>query len=321
MARYALRRLIAAIPVIILMTLMVFSVTYLIPGDPAQVLLGPADISPEVYEAVREQMGLNEPFLSRYLIWLLNIGRGDLGYSYLSRQPVTVLLGRALPVTFQLMVFSLAIALAIAIPAALISALWRGSWLDTLVTPLSFVGLSLPRFWLALGLIYLFAVRLRWLPASGFTPISEDLGANLRSMVLPSLTLGILLSTGLTRFLRANLIDASIQDYVRTAQMKGIPTRQVVIRHIFKNGWLPFMTVLGLEAALLLGGTVLIEDVFALPGMGRLALQAILLRDYLVVQGVVLTLGLLFVLINLAVDLIYAILDPRIRLEAERAEG
>lgn len=319
MLRYIFQRLLAAVPVLLLMSFLVFSLTYLIPGDPVRVVLGTADVPDEVYQATLERLGLNQPFVERYFRWLGDVVQGDLGTTYISQQSIAEMLGRALPVTLQLMMASMILALAIAIPSALVSALWRGSLIDMIVTPISFVGLSIPRFWLALWLIYFFAVRLRLLPATGYTSPTEDLGQNIRGMILPSLTLGILLSTGLTRFLRASLLDAAIQDHVRTARMKGLPERLVIRNHILRNASLPFMTIVGLETAFLLGGTVLIEDVFALPGMGRLALQSILLREYLTVQAIVLILGTFFVVINLAIDLLYAMLDPRVRLDSREA--
>lgn len=319
MLGYIFQRLLAAIPVLLLMSFLVFSLTYLIPGDPVRVVLGTADVPDEVYQATLERLGLNQPFIERYFHWLGDVVQGNLGTTYISQQSIAEMVGRALPITLQLMVSSMILALAIAIPSALVSALWRGSLIDMIVTPISFVGLSIPRFWLALWLIYFFAVRLRLLPATGYTSPTEDLGQNIRGMILPSLTLGILLSTGLTRFLRANLLDAAIQDHVRTARMKGLPERLVIRNHILRNASLPFMTIVGLETAFLLGGTVLIEDVFALPGMGRLALQSILLREYLTVQAIVLILGTFFVVINLAIDLLYAMFDPRVRLDGREA--
>jgi peptide/nickel transport system permease protein len=302
------------IPTLLLVSMLVFLITYLIPGDPSLTLLG-MEVSPEAREAMRVQLGLDQPVHIRYGIWLANVLQGDLGKSIFGQFPVTQLIGRALPVSLQLMLSTIIISLAIAIPAATISAVYKNTWIDTAVTLVTFTGLSLPAFWLAIMFIYVFAVNLQVLPAGGFVRIEQDLLGNLRTMILPSVTLGIVYSTGLTRFLRAGILDVLNEDYVRTARMKGVIEWRVLVRHVLKNAMIPFITVLGLEMAWLLGGSVLIENVFALPGMGRLALNAILQRDYSLVQGIALVMALLFLTINLAVDILYAFLDPRVRLE------
>jgi len=311
--RYILHRLLSAIPVLLAVTLLVFLITFLIPGDPTYTLLG-MEVTEDMRQALRVQLGLDRPFHVRYGIWLWNVLHGDLGRSIFGQFKVTYLIGRALPVSLELMALSLTVSLLIAVPAAILSAVKKNTRVDVVVTLAAFTGLSLPAFWLAIMLIYLFAVYLRILPASGFVRVSENLLGNLRTMILPSMTLGIILSTGLMRFLRAGILDVLNEDYVRTARMKGVLERIVLIRHVLKNALIPFITILGLEVGWLLGGSVIIENVFALPGMGRLAMNAILQRDYNLVQGVVLVLAGLFILINLAVDLICAMLDPRIRL-------
>jgi len=312
-ARYILHRLLSAIPVLLAITLLVFLITFLIPGDPTYTLLG-MEVTEDMRQALRVQLGLDQPFHVRYGIWLWNVFHGDLGRSIFGQFKVTYLISRALPVSLELMALSLTVALLIAVPAALISAVKKNTRVDVVVTLAAFTGLSLPAFWLAIMLIYLFAVAWRILPASGFVRVSENLAGNLRTMILPSMTLGIILSTGLMRFLRAGILDVLNEDYVRTARMKGVREPFVLLRHVLKNALIPFITILGLEIGWLLGGSVIIENVFALPGMGRLAMNAILQRDYNLVQGVVLVLAGLFILINLAVDLICAVLDPRIRL-------
>jgi peptide/nickel transport system permease protein len=311
--KYILLRLASTLPVVFIMTLIVFAITYLIPGDPATVMLGP-DASPVQIEAVREQMGLNKPFLVRYGLWLSYVGQGDLGTSYFSNVPVTVLIKRAMPVSLELMAFGTMIALLIAIPAALISATKKNSPFDLLATAGAFAGISIPSFWLGIVLVWIVAVRWGLLPASGYVPPTEDLVRNLRGMVLPSLTLGLIMAAELMRYLRSGLLKTLAEDYIQTARMKGVRETVILFRHAFKNALIPFITVLGLALAQLLGGTIVIEEVFAIPGMGRLGLNGILNRDYMVVQAVVLIMATAFVLVNLIVDILYSVLDPRIRL-------
>jgi peptide/nickel transport system permease protein len=289
-------------------------ITYLIPGDPTLTLLG-MEVTEEMRQTLRVQLGLDKPVYVRYAIWLWDVLHGNLGQSIFGQFKVTWLIGNALPVSFELMILAITIALAIAIPAAIISAVRKNTWVDVGITLASFTGLSLPSFWLAIMLIYLFAVNLKVFPATGYVRWGENPLRNLRHMILPSVTLGVIYSTGLMRFLRAGLLDVLNEDYVRTARMKGVAEWRVLTRHVLKNAMIPFITVLGMEMAFLLAGTVFIENVFALPGMGRLVVNAILQRDYVLVQGTVLFIAVLFVVINLLVDILYAWLDPRVRLE------
>jgi peptide/nickel transport system permease protein len=312
--RYIFYRLLSMIPTLLLISILVFLITALIPGDPTMTLVG-MEVTESQRDALRVQLGLDKPVIVRYGIWLINVFKGDLGQSMFGQFKVTYLIGRAMPVSLELMLFTILIALTIAVPAAIISAVKKNTWVDVVVTMGTFAGLSMPAFWLAIMAIYFFAVNLKILPATGYVRLEEEgLWRNLRSMILPSFTLGILYSTGLMRFLRAGLLDVLNEDYIRTARMKGVIEWRVLIRHVLKNALIPFVTVLGLEMAWLLGGSVFIENVFALPGMGRLVLNAILQRDYPLVQGIVLVMAGLFLLINLAVDILYAFLDPRVRM-------
>jgi peptide/nickel transport system permease protein len=312
MARYLLVRLVNAVPVLVLVSFLVFLITYLLPGDPATVILGLA-ATPESLAAVRDRLGLDQPLLQRYLVWIGLVLQGDLGTALVSRLPVTELLARALPVTLQLTVGALVIALAVAIPLGIVTAVWRGTWIDSVGSLLTFAGLAVPGFWLGILLIYLFAVELRWLPASGYVRMSDGLVDNLRSMILPWITLGAFLAAPLTRYLRSSMIAVLAEDYVITAEMKGISPRRVVLVHAARNALIPFVTVLGMQFAYLLGGTIIIEEVFALPGMGRLAFRALFDREYPVLQAVALVVAGGFVIVNLVVDLVYAYLDPRVR--------
>ena len=313
MTRYLVVRLLGVIPTLIGISLLVFGVTYLIPGDPAQIMAG-SESSPEILAALRKQWGLDQPVYVRYLAWAGNIALGNLGDSYFSRQTVLQLVSNALPVTVELAVLALLVAVVIAVPTAVVSAVRQGSWFDLTAAALGFVGLSIPGFWLGIMLIYLFAVQWQIFPAGGFTPVSKGIWPNLQSMILPAIALGTFASTQLMRYLRASLLDVLHADYIRTARAKGLHERLVLFRHAVRNALIPFMTVLGVQMGYLLGGTVITEQVFALPGMGRLVLSAVLNRDYQVATGIIFLIAAAFVFINLLVDLLYPVLDPRIRL-------
>ncbi len=318
MTRYLLLRVLGVIPTLLGITILVFGITYLIPGDPALIIAG-TDASPEVIDQLRRRWGLDQPVWVRYGIWFGNILQGNLGESYFSRQTVVQLVGNALPVTLELAILSLLVAVVIAVPAGILSAVKVGSWFDVAAAAVSFVGLSIPGFWLGIMLIYVFGVYFQILPAGGFTPLERGLVANLQSMILPAIALGTFASTQLMRYLRASLLDVLNADYIRTARAKGVREWAVLVRHAVRNALIPFTTVLGVQMGYLLGGTVIIESVFALPGMGRLVLTAILNRDYQVATGIILLIAAAFVLINLVVDLLYPVLDPRVRLA--RPEG
>jgi peptide/nickel transport system permease protein len=311
--RYVVFRLLNVIPTLFVVSVLVFLVTYLIPGDPAVVLAG-TEAPPDVVAQIRHAWGLDQPIYVRYGVWVANLARGNLGESYFSHQTVWQLVGHAFPVSLELAVLALLIALLIALPAGVLSAVKAGSAFDLAATAFGFVGLSIPGFWLGIMLIYLFGVALRWLPAGGYVPLSQGLAPNLKSMILPAIALGAFSSTQLMRYLRASLLDVLHADYVRTGRAKGLAERAVLLRHALRNALIPFTTVLGIQLGTLLGGTVITESVFALPGMGRLVLGSILNRDYQVATGIILLIAFAFVLINLAVDLLYPVLDPRVRL-------
>ncbi|MBA2447990.1 MAG: ABC transporter permease [Chloroflexi bacterium] len=313
MTRYLALRLLSVVPTLFGISVLVFGITYLIPGDPALIMAG-SEATPEAVAGLRRQWGLDEPAYVRYAAWLGNLTRGNFGDSYFSRQTVLQLVGNALPITLELAILSLLVAIVIAVPTGIVSAVKAGSWFDVGAAALGFVGLSIPGFWLGIMLIYVFAVYLQLLPAGGFTPLSAGLIPNLQSMLLPSIALGTFASTQLMRYLRASLLDVLHADHIRTARAKGLGEQAVLIRHALRNALIPFMTVLGVQMGYLLGGTVITESVFALPGIGRLVLTAILNRDYQVATGIILLIATAFVLINLLVDLLYPVLDPRVRL-------
>ncbi len=312
MSTYLIQRLLQAIPVLFLISAIVFTVTYFIPGDPAMIVLGQG-ASEEALQAVRERLQLDQPLPIRYGVWLSDMVRGDLGNSILSRQPVTTLVGRALPITMYLTLFALIIAVAISIPLGTIAALKRNTWIDVLATTWSFLGVSIPGFWLAMMLVYVFGVRLQWVPLQGYIDPRTNLGDSLKTMILPAITLGVFLSGPLTRYLRSSILQTLSLEHVVVARAKGLSQQQVLNRHILRNSFIPFITVLGIQLGYLIGGAVIVENVFTLPGIGALAVSAIGNRDYPLIQGITLVIAAGFVLINLVVDLLYAVLDPRIR--------
>jgi peptide/nickel transport system permease protein len=314
MGNYILRRLLQGIPVLVLITAIVFLVVYFIPGDAAMVVLGQS-ATPERLEAMRHRMGLDEPLPVRYGLWLKQILQGDLGRSLVYQLSVWTLIGRALPITLYLTLFSLLIALVIAVPAGMLAALKRNTWIDLVATTWAFLGVSIPGFWLGIMLLIVFGVKLQWVPLSGYVSPFDDPAESLRTMILPAFTLGVFLSGPLTRYLRSSMLQTMSQEFVLVARAKGLSERKVIARHILRNSLIPFVTVIGVQLGYLIGGAVVIENVFALPGVGDLAVSAIGNRDYPVIQGVVLVVATGFVLINIAIDVLYAILDPRIRVD------
>ncbi len=312
MVAYTARRLLAAVPVMLLVATGVFFLLRLTPGDPAGIILGP-DATEERRQELRRELGLEDPLPVQYVRWLGKIARGDLERSLFLDQPVTsALLERAQP-TLLLTVMALVVAVAIGLPTGILAAHRRGSWLDLGSMGVAMVGIAMPTFWLGLNLIFVFAVVLRWLPVAGYQPPSAGLWESLRYLILPAVTLGVAQGALLARMTRSMMLEVLNQDYVRTARAKGVMERTVVVRHALRNAFLPLLTVIGLTFAALMGGAVVTEQIFNIPGVGRLLIQAIGRRDFPLVQGTVLVIAALYVLINLLVDLLYAVVDPRIR--------
>jgi len=311
-AAYFVQRLLAVIPVMAVVVTVVFLLIHLIPGDPVSVMLGP-DASPAQIEATRRALGLDRPLHEQLFRFYSRVVRGDLGQSYFLDRPVlTAIVERAEP-TLVLTFSALLVAVAIGVPAGIVAAAHRGSAWDRLLMLGALLGVCIPGFWLSLNFIYLFAVRLGWLPAAGYTSIMVDPVAAGRYMVLPALSLGFNQSALIARISRSCMLEALHQDYVRTARAKGLSQRAVVYGHAFRNALVPVVTVVGITMAILIGGAVVTEIVFNIPGLGRLIISAILRRDYPVVQGVVLITAAAYVMINLTIDLLYAFIDPRIR--------
>jgi peptide/nickel transport system permease protein len=310
-ANYILQRLILALVVIFGVTIVVFMIIQLVPGDPARVVLG-VQANEENVAALRERMGLNRPVIEQYVSWLLNALRGDFGDSLVTGQPVAPQIMQRLPATLQLGFIALLLGVLIAFPLGIISALKSGTSLDLVTSVFSQIGVSIPDFWLGILLILLFSLTLRWLPPSGYTPIDEDFGDWLSHIVLPAATLGLISGSIQTRFVRSAMLEVLHEDYIRTARAKGLRERTVVIRHALRNAMITIITVIGLQITALLSATVVVEIVFAWPGLGRLALNAVLDRDYPLLQGAVFTMATMVAFVNLGIDLLYFFLDPRI---------
>lgn len=313
MTRYLAQRLISAVPVALLMTLVVFAVFQLLPGNVVDYLLGEEGADPAVEAHLREELGLNDPAPIRYLKWLSGVLRGDLGTSPILREPVGSLILERLQPTLELSIASWLIAVVLAIPAGILSAIRRGTWLDTAATLAAVGGVAMPSFWMGILLVLLFSIYIPLLPPSGYVPFTEDPLDSLAHLALPAVTLGLHLSAGLMRQVRSSMLEVLSQDYVTTARAKGLSEHTVIIRHALRNAMLPVLTIGGVQIALLLGGVVVIEQVFAIPGMGRLAVDAIFARDHLTVQGVVLFMAAVVLLVNLATDLLYVYIDRRIQ--------
>ena len=314
MQTYIIRRLLQSIVVIFLVSMVIFASLHLLPGDPflarqgVQIGLTGEDIARLMAEA-----GLDKPIYLQYVIWAGNALRGDFGVSYYDQVEVSSLIALRLPATLQLTVFAMTFALLIAIPLGIAAAIRQNTIVDYIVTAIGTIGMSVPSFWLGIMLILVFSVQLRWLPAVGYFPFFDDPITNLKHIVLPCVTLGLVLIAPTMRFLRSSILEVKRQDYVQTAHSKGLSERNVVFGHILKNAMIPTLTVVGLQMGYLLGGSVVIEWVFGYPGLGQLVIDAIRLRDYGVVQATVMLFATGFILINLLVDILYGALDPRIR--------
>ncbi len=312
MTQYIIRRLIQSLFIIWGCATLVFFMLRAIPGDPVIQMLGP-EYTPEAAAALRTKLGLDQPLLVQYTRWIGNMLRGDLGGSIATGETVAGAIASGLPKTLSLAALSFLIATAIALPAGIVAALRRNSAFDYIASVIAFVGVSMPSFWFGIILILIFAVNLRWLPAIGYSELTEDgFWPWLQRLILPSLAIGAAYSAILMRFVRAGLLEVLGSDYVRTARAKGVRERAVVLRHALRNALIPVVTVIGIQLALLLSGTVVVETVFSIRGLGRILVGAIFDRDYPIVQGVILLIAVIFVLANLIVDIVYTFLDPRI---------
>lgn len=312
MLAYVVRRLLATIPVMAIVALFVFSLLYIAPGDPAAVIAGdqatPADV-----ERIRQSLGLDRPFLVQFWDWLGRLAQADLGRSIFTNLPVTTMIAQRIEPTLSLMAVTLTLSVLIAVPIGVLAAWKAGSWIDRAVMAFAVFGFSVPVFVVGYLLAFVFALQLEWLPVQGYTPLARGVWPWLENLVLPAIALGCVYIALIARITRATMLEVLAQDYIRTARAKGLGQRTVLFLHALKNAAVPIVTVIGIGIALLIGGAVVTESVFAIPGLGRLTVDAILRRDYPVIQGVVLLFSFVYVLVNLVIDLLYTVLDPRIR--------
>jgi peptide/nickel transport system permease protein len=305
-------RLVALAPMLLALSMVSFALVHVVPGDPALIMLG-GETSKEAVADLRAQLGLDRPLPVRYWEWLSHVARGDLGQSLYNKTRISEELAWRLPTTLALVALALVFALAVGIPAGLLSAAFRNSWIDHAARILTLVSLSLPSFWLGLMLIILFSLKLDLLPIVGYEPITRDVGKALPFLILPSAALGSRLAGLLTRLTRSSMLEVLNQDYVRTARAKGLGERLVLMRHALRNSLIPIVTMVGIDMGILLGGSAVIETVFVLPGIGQLVVRSLYNRDLPVIQGLILYVAVIYVLINLAVDILYTYLDPRLR--------
>ena len=312
MLELVVKRLISAIPTLFLVTLMVFSLQKLLPGDPITAMAG-EERDPAVIAQLREQYHLNDPIPSQYFHWVGNALRGDFGTSLRTQEPVLQLIASKLPVTLELSLMAMIVALIIGITMGVLAAVNKGTWIDNGTNFLALSGISIPHFWLGVLLIMLFSVKLHWLPASGYVPFSEDPLQNLKTMLLPAAVLGTGLSATLMRHTRAAMIAVLKADYIRTARAKGLLPKKVIMKHALRNALVPIITLTTLLFGELLGGAVLSEQVFTIPGFGKMIVDSVFNRDYAVVQGVVMVVAVGFLLMNLLADVLYVLVNPRMR--------
>jgi len=305
-------RVLALVPMLLALSMLSFALVHVIPGDPALVMMG-GEGTTQAVEELRRQLGLDRPLHVRYLEWLGKIARGDLGESLYNRTRVSEELLWRMPTTLSLVTLALLFSIAIGVPAGLLSAAFRNSWIDHAARLLTLISLSLPSFWLGLMLIILFSLWLDLLPIVGYEPITRGFSKAVPFLILPSLSLGAYLAALLTRLTRSSMLEVLSQDYVRTARAKGLRDRVVLVRHALRNALIPIVTVIGINVGILLGGSAVIETVFVLPGVGQLVVRSLYNRDLPVIQGLILYVAVIYVLVNLLVDIVYTYLDPRLR--------
>ena len=309
---YILRRLMATIPVMAVVSLLVFSLLFFAPGDPAALIAGD-QATPDDIERVRLRLGLDRPFFTQFGSWLARLAQGDLGSSLFTNLPVAEMIAQRIEPTLSLMALTLTLAVMIAVPLGVAAAWCTGTWIDRVIMAVAVFGFSVPGFVVGYALAYVFALELNWLPVQGYTPLSKGVWPWLRNMILPAVSLGFVYVALIARITRASMLEVLQQDYIRTAKAKGLGLVGILFIHALKNAAVPVVTVIGIGFALLIGGAVVTESVFAVPGLGRLTVDAILRRDLPVIQGVVLMFSLTYVLVNMTIDILYTFIDPRIR--------
>jgi len=312
---YIVRRLIHLIPVLLLMSIIVFSLTHLIPGDPVDVMMGEGHVDPIAEAALRAQLHLDKPIIVQYFYWLGGVMTGDFGTSVITREPVLDMVMMRFPATALLAISAAIVAILISIPAGIIASIRQNRLPDYCAMGISLGGISIPNFWLGIMLVLVFSQFLGWLPSMGYVPLFTNPTQAILHLIMPAITLGTAMAASLTRFTRSEMLEELHRDYVRTARAKGIKESTVILKHVLKNSMIPTITIIGLQIGGLLEGAVITETVFAWPGIGRMAIQAVFERDYPLVQGIVLVAAVIYVVVNLCVDITYTLLDPRVRLE------
>ena len=312
MLAYSLKRLLATIPVMAVVAVLVFALLRLTPGDPAAIIAGSSATTQDV-EGIRMKLGLDQPLVAQFLVWIGNMARGDFGESFYFKKQVAELVGDRIEPTLMLALTTMALSIAIAVPLGVVAAYRQGTWVDRVVMGFSVLGFSVPVFVIGYALIYVFAIELNWLPVQGYQPLREGLWGCLERLVLPSVTLSVIYIALIARITRTSVLEVLGEDYIRTARAKGLTDVVVLMRHALRNAAVPIVTVIGIGIALLIGGVVVTESVFSIPGLGRLTVDAVLARDYPTIQAVILLFSFVYVLVNLVVDLLYTVLDPRIR--------
>jgi peptide/nickel transport system permease protein len=312
MASYIVRRLLSVLPVMAVVAVFVFLLLHLAPGDPAAIIAGD-NATPDSINEIRQRLGLDEPLWKQFLVWVVSLAQGDLGRSMFWNESVMTLVGQRAEPTIALASTTILFAVVIALTLGVTAAAKAGTFVDRLVMGVAILGVSVPVFVVGYVLIFVFAIQLRWLPVQGYTPIAEGFGPWIRNLILPSIALGLAYVALIARITRATMLDVLAEDYMRTARAKGVATRPMLLKHAFKNAAVPVVTVIGIGIALLIGGVVITETVFNIPGIGRLVVDAIARRDYPVIQGVIILFSGIYVLVNLLVDLSYTFFDPRIR--------
>jgi len=317
MTTYIIRRLIQALIVLIIVTLIVFFVMRLLPGDPIIIYVAQTAqleaMPPEMIDNLRAQFGLDKPIMVQYVNWVAGIFRGDFGESIFYHEDVGKLMAERFPVTAHIGVLALIVGAILGVIAGLLAAIRRGKWVDKIITPLTYVGITIPVFFLAILMIYLFGLRLGWLPISGYTSPLEDFVKSTRQIIMPVVCMAVFGLAANARQMRSSMLEVTHQDYVRTAWAKGLSERMVIMRHAMKNSLIPVITLMGLGVGMILGGSVLVETIFAIPGVGRLMVSSILGQDYVVVQAITFVIATIVLVVNLIVDISYGWLDPRIR--------
>lgn len=315
MVIYTINRMIQLIPVLLILSIIVFSFVHLLPGDVIDVLAGEENIQdPEVRAALEKEFGLDKPIYIQYLVWLGNVLRGDFGTSLVTRRPIALELFDRIPATMYLALVSIAIAMVISIPLGTIAAVKRNTFVDYISQTTSLLGISIPEFWLAIMMILLFSLYLGWLPSSEYYSPLDDFGKSIKHLILPAIAIGFRQAAYTTRLTRSSMLDEVSREYVDTARSLGLPERKVIYKYTLRNALIPTLTISGIQLYQLLGGTVVIETIFAWPGIGRAIFEAIVARDFPLIQAGVLVLGTFAVTINLLVDLMYRVLNPRVRL-------